>query len=90
MPPDAKTARKTAHLMRGELDWIVMKSMEKDRNRRYETAESLANDILRYLADEPVAAGPPGKPLSARQVHCAAIAFSSPPAPPSCFPSSSA
>ena len=37
-----------------------MKSMEKDRSRRYETAESLANDIRRYLADEPVAAGPPG------------------------------
>ena len=41
--------------MRGELDWIVMKALEKDRNRRYETANGLAADIERYLHDEPVA-----------------------------------
>jgi eukaryotic-like serine/threonine-protein kinase len=46
-------------LVRGELDWIVMKALEKDRNRRYETANGLAMDLRRYLADEPVQAGPP-------------------------------
>jgi tetratricopeptide (TPR) repeat protein len=46
-------------LVRGELDWIVMKALEKDRNRRYETAAALAADVRRYLADEPVLAGPP-------------------------------
>jgi serine/threonine protein kinase/tetratricopeptide (TPR) repeat protein len=45
--------------LRGELDWIVMKSLEKDRNRRYETANGFAVDVQRYLADEPVTAGPP-------------------------------
>jgi WD40 repeat protein/serine/threonine protein kinase len=46
-------------LVRGELDWIVMKCLEKDRSRRYETANGLAMDIERYLRDEPVTAGPP-------------------------------
>jgi tetratricopeptide (TPR) repeat protein len=46
-------------LMRGELDWIVMKALEKDRNRRYETATGLAWDVQRYLEDEPVQACPP-------------------------------
>jgi serine/threonine protein kinase/tetratricopeptide (TPR) repeat protein len=46
-------------LVRGELDYIVMKAMAKDRNRRYETATSLASDIERYLNDEPVEARPP-------------------------------
>jgi serine/threonine protein kinase/tetratricopeptide (TPR) repeat protein len=46
-------------LVRGELDWIVMKCLEKDRNRRYETANGLARDLQRYLADEPVEACPP-------------------------------
>ena len=46
-------------LLRGELDWIVMKALEKDRNRRYETANDLAQDIQRYLHDEPVEACPP-------------------------------
>jgi tetratricopeptide (TPR) repeat protein len=45
--------------MRGELDWIVMKALEKDRTRRYETASGLARDVERYLADEPVEARPP-------------------------------
>jgi serine/threonine protein kinase/tetratricopeptide (TPR) repeat protein len=48
-----------ASSFRGELDWIVMKSLEKDRNRRYETASALAADVQRYLADEPVQACPP-------------------------------
>src|SRR5262249_51448967 len=50
---------KLTKLVRGELDWIVMKALEKDRNRRYETANGFAMDIQRYLADEPVQAGPP-------------------------------
>jgi eukaryotic-like serine/threonine-protein kinase len=45
--------------IRGELDWIVLKAIEKDRSRRYETANSFAADIQRYLDDEPVAACPP-------------------------------
>jgi WD40 repeat protein/serine/threonine protein kinase len=48
-----------SQLCRGELDWIVMKCLEKDRNRRYETASGLARDIERYLRDEPVQACPP-------------------------------
>src|SRR5262245_31472377 len=50
---------KLAKLVRGELDWIVMKALEKDRNRRYETANGFAMDVQRYLADEPVQACPP-------------------------------
>src|SRR5206468_1141249 len=46
-------------LVRGELDWIVMKALEKDRSRRYETANGFAMDVQRYLADEPVQACPP-------------------------------
>jgi serine/threonine protein kinase len=45
--------------VQGELDWIVMKALEKDRNRRYETANGLLRDIERYLHDEPVQACPP-------------------------------
>jgi hypothetical protein len=45
--------------VRGELDWIVMKCLEKDRSRRYETASALAADVQRYLRDEPVLACPP-------------------------------
>jgi len=44
-----------------ELDWIVMKAIEKDRTRRYETANGLALDVQRYLRNEPVLAGPPGR-----------------------------
>jgi serine/threonine protein kinase len=50
---------KLTKLVRGELDWIVMKALDKDRNRRYETANGFAMDVQRYLADEPVQAGPP-------------------------------
>jgi serine/threonine protein kinase/formylglycine-generating enzyme required for sulfatase activity len=46
-------------LLKGELDWVVMKCLEKQRNRRYETANALARDIQRYLADETVEARPP-------------------------------
>ena len=47
------------HRLRGDLDWIVMKTLEKDRTRRYETANGLAMDIQRHLGNEPVAARPP-------------------------------
>jgi serine/threonine protein kinase/WD40 repeat protein/tetratricopeptide (TPR) repeat protein len=50
---------KLTKLVRGELDWIVMKALEKERNRRYDTANSFAMDVQRYLADEPVQACPP-------------------------------
>jgi serine/threonine protein kinase len=51
--------KKLAALLRGELDWIVMKCLDKQRDRRYETANGLARDIQRFLADEPVEARPP-------------------------------
>jgi eukaryotic-like serine/threonine-protein kinase len=50
---------KLTRSLRGELDWIVMKALEKDRSRRYETANGFAMDVQRYLADEPVQACPP-------------------------------
>jgi serine/threonine protein kinase len=51
--------RKLAYEARGELDWVVMKALEKDRNRRYESASALAADLQRYLNDEAVEACPP-------------------------------
>jgi serine/threonine protein kinase/lipopolysaccharide biosynthesis regulator YciM len=51
--------KKLTRLLRGELDWIVMKALEKDRNRRYESANGFAADVQRYLAGEPVQAVPP-------------------------------
>jgi serine/threonine protein kinase/tetratricopeptide (TPR) repeat protein len=61
---DVSAKRKTdpsrlSKVVRGELDWIVMKCLEKDRTRRYETVNGLARDVQRYLADEPVEACPP-------------------------------
>src|SRR6185295_16688444 len=50
---------KLIHLLRGDLDWLVMKCLEKDRTRRYETANALAMDLQRHLNDEPVVACPP-------------------------------
>jgi len=47
--------------VRGELDWIVMKALEKDRTRRYETANAFARDLQRYLGDEPVEVCPPSR-----------------------------
>jgi serine/threonine protein kinase/tetratricopeptide (TPR) repeat protein len=52
--------RKLNTIIRGELDWIVMRCLEKDRTRRYETANGVVADVLHYLANEPVSAGPPG------------------------------
>jgi serine/threonine protein kinase/tetratricopeptide (TPR) repeat protein len=51
--------KKLMALLRGELDWVVMKCLEKQRDRRYETANALSRDVQRYLADEPVEARPP-------------------------------
>src|SRR5881392_3853600 len=50
---------KLTKLVRGELDWIVMKTLEKDRNRRYGTANGFAADVQRYLSNETVQACPP-------------------------------
>jgi serine/threonine protein kinase/tetratricopeptide (TPR) repeat protein len=50
---------KLTGLLRGELDWIVLRALEKDRARRYQTANGLGRDVQRYLADEPVEACPP-------------------------------
>jgi WD40 repeat protein/serine/threonine protein kinase len=52
-------ARQLRGVVRGELDWIVMKALEKDRNRRYETANGLGRDVERYLNNDPVQACPP-------------------------------
>lgn len=51
--------RKLTQIVRGELDWIVMKALEKDRTRRYETASAMAADVGHFLKDEPVSACPP-------------------------------
>ncbi len=57
--PQGHALRRLSGVVRGELDWIVMKAMEKDRTRRYETATGLARDLECYLRDEPVSACPP-------------------------------
>src|SRR3979411_2057399 len=59
---------KLAKLVRGELDWIVMKALEKDRNRRYESASAFAADVQRYLHDQPVLAWPPPAGARVRQL----------------------
>jgi len=60
--------RRLSGQMRGEIDWIVMKCLEKDRSRRYETADGLSNDIKRYLAGEAVEACPPSAYYRMRKV----------------------
>ena len=57
--PHREAPAKLIRSMRGELDWIVMKALEKDRNRRYETSNELAHDIRNFLDGDPVAACPP-------------------------------
>jgi len=52
-------APKLVHLIQGDLDWIVMKALEKDRTRRFESASGLALDVQRFLANEPIEARPP-------------------------------
>lgn len=53
--------KRLSGLVRGDLDWIVMRALEKDRNRRYSSADAMARDLQRYLADEPVEASPPSR-----------------------------
>jgi WD40 repeat protein len=60
-------AAKLGQVLRGELDWIVMRALEKERTRRYETANGLARDIQHYLADEPVEACPPSASYELRK-----------------------
>jgi serine/threonine protein kinase/tetratricopeptide (TPR) repeat protein len=61
-------ARTFDSMLRGELDWIVIKALEKDRNRRYESASAFAADVQRYLDDEQVDACPPSMPYRMRKV----------------------
>lgn len=60
--------RKLYHLLQGDLDWIVMKALEKDRTRRYETAAGLAADVRRHLSDQPVEACPPSAAYRLRKL----------------------
>lgn len=59
--------RKLGSIIRGELDWIVMKSLEKNRQRRYATAQGLAADVERYLGGEAIVAAPPGAAYRVRK-----------------------
>jgi serine/threonine protein kinase/tetratricopeptide (TPR) repeat protein len=59
---------KLIHLVRGDLDWIVMKALEKDRTRRYETASTFAADVQNFLSNEPVVARPPSKLYRAQKM----------------------
>jgi non-specific serine/threonine protein kinase/serine/threonine-protein kinase len=63
----ATDPRSLVRLLRGDLDWITMKAMAKDRTRRYSSASELAADIDRYLSHEPVSAGPPSAMYKARK-----------------------
>jgi eukaryotic-like serine/threonine-protein kinase len=53
--------RRLSQVLAGDLDWLVMKAIEKDRNRRYPTAENFAEDVERYLHDEAISARPPSR-----------------------------
>ncbi|HQR05171.1 MAG TPA: serine/threonine-protein kinase [Gemmatales bacterium] len=63
---DMEPAR-LGRFLRGDLDWIVMKTLEKDRNRRYASANALAEDVNRFLNNEPVSAGPPSASYKIRK-----------------------
>ncbi len=60
--------RRLVNELRGDLDWITMRALEKDRTRRYQTANALAADVERHLRDEPVSAGPPSSAYRARKL----------------------
>jgi serine/threonine protein kinase len=69
--------RHLARQVSGEPEWIALKALEKDRDRRYDSAGALADDLARYLADEPVSAGPPSRAYRLRKFvrrHRAALA----------------
>jgi WD40 repeat protein len=76
-------ALRLVHRLSGDLDWIVMKCLEKDRTRRYDAANDIARDLQRYLSDEPILARPPstwyrlGKFVHRNRVLVGASAFSS-------------
>jgi WD40 repeat protein/tRNA A-37 threonylcarbamoyl transferase component Bud32 len=61
-------AHRLVSILRGDLDWVVMKCLEKDRTRRYETANGLAMDIGRYLNYEPITARPPSAAYRLRKM----------------------
>lgn len=63
----SQTPDRLDKLVRGDLDWIVMKALEKDRGRRYETASSFATDIQRFLSDEAISARPPSQAYRTRK-----------------------
>ena len=65
---DPLNRRQLAQALRRELDWVVMRALEKDRTRRYQSAGELAADILRYLQDEPVEACPPSTGYRLRKI----------------------
>jgi len=60
--------KKLGHALRGDLDWILLKTLEKDRARRYETANAFAQDLRSHLQDEPVSAGPPSASYRLRKL----------------------
>ena len=62
------TGQEMAARLKGDLDWIVMKALEKDRSHRYRSTEALSTDIRRHLCDEPVSAGPPSIRYFARKL----------------------
>ena len=64
---------KLISLLRGDLDWIVIRALEKDRSRRYETANGLALEIQRFLGNEPVLARPPSRPTSSPSPMAGAV-----------------
>jgi len=69
---------KLSHELRGDLDWIVMKALDKDRTRRYETPVEMADDLRRYLRNEPVIASPPSAIYRTRKFvrrHTVGVAF---------------
>ena len=59
--------RRLASLLRGDLDWVTMRALEKDRTRRYQTVNALASEVRRYLNHEPVVAGPPSAVYRAKK-----------------------
>ena len=60
-------SRSLARVLRSDLDWVVMRCLEKDRARRYSSASALVEDLQRYLEDQPVLAGPPSAAYRARK-----------------------
>ena len=76
---NSESSSKLSRMVRGDLDWIVMKSLEKDRERRYASATDLADDVQRYLNNEMVVARPPSKTyrvkkfVSKNRLLCAAV-----------------